>query len=165
VGRSRGLVPAVDIFAVPWRLRRSTLFGVQAQPKPTKPTKEVQTLAPARNFALSLEQRIAAAMNGPPPYAARLRKIELLQDALMRDLAKHEGVPSDSLPLALLRNLERLNRLIEDHNRFFPIERNLPMDVATGDLMFRGERWRPMPRVSLEELRVQGPAPLRPGSR
>ncbi|HSY22826.1 MAG TPA: hypothetical protein VK841_11960 [Polyangiaceae bacterium] len=63
-------------------------------PKTTKPTKEVQTLAPARNFALSLEQRIAAAMNGPPPYAARLRKIELLREAILRDLAKHEEVPS-----------------------------------------------------------------------
>ena len=138
---------------------------MQAQPKPTKPTKEVQTLSPARNFALSLEQRIAAAMNGPPPYAARLRKIELLRERLVNDLAKHEDVPSDSLPMAIVRGLEALNRLIDDHNRFFPIERNLPMDVATGDLMFRGERWRPMPRVSLEELRVQGAAPLRPGSR
>jgi hypothetical protein len=130
-------------------------FGVQAAPKPTKPTKEVQTLAPARNFALSLEQRIAAAMNGPPPYAVRMRKIELLQEQLVSDLAKHQDGPSDLLPMAILRGLEALNRLIDNHNRFFPIERNLPMDVATGDLMFRGERWRPMARVSIEALRTR----------
>lgn len=115
----------------------------------------MQTLSPARNFALSLESRIAAAMNGPPPYAVRLRKMELLQEGLVQDLAKHEEVASESLPLAILRKLEALNRLIEDHNRFFPIERNLPMDVATGELMFRGERWRPMLRVSLDDLRTR----------
>jgi hypothetical protein len=132
------------------------LSRVQSSPKTTKPTKEVQTLSPARNFALSIEQRMAAAMNGPPPYAVRLRKIELLQERLVREVAKHEEeVPPDSLPMAILRGVEALNRLIDDHNRFFPIERNLPMDVGTGDLMFRGERWRPMPRVSLEDLRLR----------
>jgi hypothetical protein len=139
--------------------RASAASGAPADPqtdpmKPRQPTKEVKTCAPARNFTLNLEQRLAAAMNGPPPYAVRLRKIEDLQAKLARDWAKEEDCGTAPAPLAVVRGLEELNRLIENHNRFYPIERNLPLDVATGELTLGGEPWRPMSGLLLDELRA-----------
>ncbi len=33
-----------------------------------------------------------------------------------------------------------LNELIDKHNRYYPIEANLPIDVRTGRLLDRGRR-------------------------
>jgi hypothetical protein len=49
--------------------------------------------------------------------------------------------------------LLRLDDLIARHNRWYPIEANLPMQPRTGELIDRtGEPWRPMRAPTLEEL-------------
>jgi hypothetical protein len=112
-----------------------------------------QTAAPARNFSLSLEQRVAAAMAGPPRYAVRLRKIEDLQSQLTNELAVSERESVDAIPVSVVRGLDELNRLIDEHNRYYPIERNLPIDRRTGDWLLSGETWKPLSRVSIDALR------------
>jgi hypothetical protein len=111
------------------------------------------TLSPTRNFSLSLEQRIGAAIAGPPPFAVRLRKIEDLQESLIDELAMAERQSMGEIPVSIVRRLESLNHLIEEHNFAYPIERQLPIDAATGELLLGDEPWRPMARVSLDDLR------------
>ena len=45
-----------------------------------------------------------------------------------------------------------LNELIAKHNRYYPIEANLPMELRTGRLIERGVPWRPMPAVTAADL-------------
>jgi hypothetical protein len=49
--------------------------------------------------------------------------------------------------------LATLCRLTKEHNRYYPIEANLPMDPKTGRMLERGEAWRPLPLPTLESLR------------
>jgi hypothetical protein len=122
-----------------------------SRPRTARPAED--TLSPPRNFTLSLEQRIGAAVAGPPPFAVRLRKIEDLRESLVKDLALSERESLDVVPTSVIRGLEMLNRLIEEHNFAYPIERNLPLDSATGELLLAGEPWHPMSRVSIDDLR------------
>lgn len=121
-------------------------------PRRSAPTFEA-TAAPPRNFTLSVEQRIAAMVSGPPPYAVRLRRIEDLQSTLISTLIKEGAVDSPRIPITVARSLEELNRLIGEHNRYYPIERNLPIDVRSGQLLDRGEPWKPLAEVTIDALR------------
>jgi hypothetical protein len=111
------------------------------------------TFTPSRNFTLSVEQRIGAAIAGPPPFAVRLRKMEDLRESLVKELALAERESLDAVPTHVIRGLETLNRLIEEHNFAYPIERNLPIDTATGGFLLGGETWSPMQRISIDDLR------------
>lgn len=111
------------------------------------------TAAPARNFTLSVEQRIAAMMSGPPSYSVRLRRIEDLERALIDTLIEERAVDSPTIPVTVARRLEELNRLIGEHNTHYPVEKNLPIDVRSGQLVDMGEPWKPMPRLTLDVLR------------
>lgn len=111
------------------------------------------TAAPPRNFTLSVEQRIAALISGPPPYAVRLRRIEDLQSALISTLIKEGAVDGPTIPIAVARKIEELNRLIGEHNRYYPVEKNLPIDVRSGQLLDLGEPWKPLPAVTIDALR------------
>ena len=51
-----------------------------------------------------------------------------------------------SSPDRITEDLARLNDLIGRHNRYYPIEANLPIDVRTGRLLDRGAPWRPLRR-------------------
>lgn len=121
-------------------------------PRRSSPTLEA-TAAPLRNFTLSVEQRIAAMVAGPPPYALRLRKIEDLESAVIEALIEIGAVDSPTIPVAVARKVEEINRLIADHNRYYPIERNLPIDVRSGQLMDMGEPWKPMAELTIDALR------------
>ena len=57
-----------------------------------------------------------------------------------------------AVPLALVRALEDLNALIAEHNRFYPIERALPLDPSTGGYAELGSTWLPRPQVTVESL-------------
>lgn len=123
-------------------------------PPPRRPSHPIEaTAAPLRNFTLSVEQRIAAMVTGPPPYAVRRRRIEDLESSLIDTLIKEGAVQSPSIPLAVARKLEELNRLIGEHNRYYPVEKNLPVDVLTGQLLDMGEPWTPLPAVTIDALR------------
>ena len=120
--------------------------------RPTSPAFEA-TAAPARNFTLSVEQRIAAMMTGPPPYALRLRRIEDLESALVSTLIKEGAVAGPTIPITVARKIEELNRLIGEHNRYYPVEKNLPIDVRSGQLLDMGEPWKPLPALTIDALR------------
>jgi hypothetical protein len=122
------------------------------------------TAAPARNFTIATEERIAAAMTGAPPFAVRKRRIEDLYQALRETLADAETKRVDDTlddagqnertRRALSQKLQQINALIDDHNRYYPMERNLPIDVHTGQILEGAEPWRPLPRVTMESLRA-----------
>jgi len=130
-------------------------FELQGEPSlwPESSKRGLSTASPQRNFTLSLEQRIAAAIGGPPAYAVRLRKIEALEAHLVNQLAMAERQSLDIVPAVVTRGLDELNRLIDQHNRYYPIERNLAMDPSTGALLAVGEPWTPLGAVSIQELR------------
>ncbi|HEY1696205.1 MAG TPA: hypothetical protein VGG39_28760 [Polyangiaceae bacterium] len=123
----------------------------------------IDTASPQRNFTLATEERVRAIAAGAPAFTKRLRAIEDLEEGIVRVIVERcrEAAPGTSRERltaharasAPLRALERLNDLVGRHNRYYPIEANLPMRPPTGELMDRtGERWRPMPLRSLEEL-------------
>ncbi|MFO0589368.1 MAG: hypothetical protein U0441_17655 [Polyangiaceae bacterium] len=111
---------------------------------------------------ITLEQRIRAA-NGPPAYSVRLRRIEDMQAAFVRELrAVYDGAlaalgdPERAsrrlFTRAALLDIAKLNDLIERHNRYFPTEADLPMDPRTGKVMFGLDPWEPMSPVTVESL-------------
>lgn len=110
-----------------------------------------------RNFTITVEERMRALAAGPPAYARRLRRIEDLEAAIVLAMAEHEdepGAPLDAaaLPEPIRRKLEQLNRLIDDHNRYYPIEAGLRIDLRTRRLMDWGEPWEPTPPMAAEAL-------------
>ena len=124
----------------------------------------LETAAPQRNFTLTTDDRVRAIAGGPPAFARRLRSIEDLEEGIVRVLvelcerALAEGVAREKLAAharvaAPLRAFERMLDLVSRHNRYYPVEANLPMHPRTGELMDRtGEPWRPRRAATLDEL-------------
>jgi len=131
----------------------------------------LETLDPARNFTLTTEERVRAVAAGPPAYVRRRRAIEDLEEGIVRVLVERcreataEGldVREHARANAPMRALERLNDLVARHNRYYPIEANLPVHPRTGELVERtGEPWRPMDPRSIEALIACAMARTRP---
>jgi hypothetical protein len=92
----------------------------------------------------SIESILLAAA-GPPRFAERLATIERLTAELASRAEsgreQFEEVYGAGSPLAAARlrrevagwDLTAVNMLITEHNRYYPIERRLPMDPLTGD--------------------------------
>jgi hypothetical protein len=118
-----------------------------------------QTASPQRNFTLSTEERLQAMVIGPPAWARRRKRIEDLS-AQIPELHR-EGKSAD-----VKRRLEELVKLVESHNRYYPVEANLPLDPETSQMMELGRPWKPLPRPTLESLLAaearaeRGPASL-----
>lgn len=109
---------------------------------------------PIRNFSLSVDQRIRALAVGVPAWAARKRSIEDDEDRLvdklleLHDKLRAKGEPPQAIDAAIVGaaeafDLSRLNALIAKHNRYYPIEANLPMDRRSGGYLVYGRPWRP----------------------
>lgn len=90
---------------------------------------------------------------GVPSYAARKRHIEDLIAQFIATLRSsraklvQSGAARDAIERALRERAERLdlaqlNGLIDRHNRYFPIEANLPIDPATGGYLLVGRPWQ-----------------------
>lgn len=121
-------------------------------------------------FRLTTEERVRAA-SGVPAFIRRRRRIEDLQQALDLELsqllkeARLEAGDDELLAQQLFEtrarelDLRLLNDLIDRHNRFYPIEANLPIDVRTGRLMSGGKPWKPLERVQHQHLIDQVRAP------
>jgi hypothetical protein len=110
-----------------------------------------------RNFSLSTDERVRAIATGPLAYMRRLRSIEDLEESLVRMLVED---PRATAPVR--EALEKLNDLIARHNRWYPIEANLPMHLRTGELIDRtGRPFRPMAPRTLEELMARAEARAR----
>jgi hypothetical protein len=99
--------------------------------------------------------RYVASLGGPLPYMARLREIEqetaaheqALQEAwrdLSADCADDPGRFARRWDtLARRWNFVAVNELIDRHNRFYPVESQLPMDPRTRDFaLVNGEPYR-----------------------
>jgi len=114
--------------------------------------KLVDTVAPPRNFTLSLEDRLRAYAQGAPGYIRRRRRIEDLEERLIGKIAS-AAAPVDATSSAeFTAELALLNDLIARHNRYYPIEANLPIDVRTKRLVDRGAPWRPLPAITADDL-------------
>ncbi len=126
--------------------------GAPKSPALPLPSSPVDTSLPVRNFQVPLAERIRA-MGGPPAYIARKRSIEDFEAAFVRRLRDALAISEERATTALRGSeIERLNHLIETHNRYYPIEANLPISSKTGELLLWGEPWRPLAPWTLERL-------------
>lgn len=115
------------------------------------------------NFSMPLEQRLRAA-GGPPAYMRRKRRIEDTEEALVQaaldyydfSAAEYGGfTPAARASFeARVRRLRLglLNELIERHNRYYPMEANLPIDVRSGELRAGHGKWEPLAPVTHETI-------------
>ena len=95
-----------------------------------------------RNFRAEPDSYLAS-LGGPLPYMRRLRRIEEETAAHLERLADAYADGRD--PAAWRRLAERwdfgeVNELIENHNRWYPIEARLPMDPRSRDFVKVGGR-------------------------
>jgi len=117
-----------------------------------EPSTAADTVAPPRNFTLSIEDRLRAYAQGAPGYIRRRKRIDDLEDRLCAKVAAASDPRALVATEDFLTDLALLNDLIERHNRYYPIEANLPVDVRTGRLLERGTPWRPLPSLSPQDL-------------
>jgi hypothetical protein len=132
---------------------------LRGQPLPERPRLERTTL-----------ERYLRAAAGPLLYMRRLREI----DEAMR---RHEQALAERLadlteatrPAALAAawrseaerwNLSDVNRLIEQHNRWYPVEAQLPMDPRTGDYALVGGRPYIRPLLDASWILERFPVPV-----
>lgn len=112
------------------------------------------SIDPPRNFTITTEERVRAMSIGTPAYAERKRRIEDAEDGWIRQLLDvHDALQASGAAretiLAAMRqkaarfDFARVNALVEKHNRYYPIEANLPMDFVTGGYLVAGRPWRP----------------------
>lgn len=114
-------------------------------------------------FRVTLAERARAAA-GLPPHLLRRRRIEDLEEALageaaeiLEDAEYHWGPGTSEAEIEFDKrvrdiDLRLVNDLIRRHNEYFPIEANLPIDVATGCLMHVGKKWEPLRAVTHDAL-------------
>ena len=117
---------------------------------PAPPT-AMNSADPIRNFTLTVDERIRALTIGVPAWAARKRKIEDDEERYVIDLitlhdklaSKGQSAFEIEIAIATAANtldLTKINKLIVDHNRYYPIEANLPMD-RSGNYLVYGRIW------------------------
>jgi hypothetical protein len=108
--------------------------------------------APLGNFKLAVDERLKAYAQGVPGHIRRRRRIEDLEARLVAELAGAEAPAATMAETKTIADLALLNDLIARHNRYYPIEANLPIEVRTGRLLERGRPWRPLPAVTTTDL-------------
>jgi len=118
----------------------------------------IESMAPALNFKIPLAARVRAAA-GVPACFLRKRRIEDLEASLLRimrelldDASAGAARKAAAMDEDVVRGLSELARLVAAHNRYYPIEANLPMSPRTGRLMERGQPWLPLDEPSFEAL-------------
>jgi hypothetical protein len=130
---------------------RSLERDLEGSPLRGKALPRRPTLRPAADSYVS-------SLGGPLPYMVRLREIEAettrhereLENA-WRGLAKECARDADLFARRWRRTAARwnfyaVNELIERHNRWYPAESRLPMDVRSGDfVLVNGQPYRREP--------------------
>ena len=114
---------------------------------------------PLGNFKLSADERLRAYAQGVPSHIRRRRRIEDLEARRGALLAASEAPAELARSPEVAAELALLNDLIARHNRYYPIEANLPIDVRTGRLLERGVPWRPTPPVTAAGLVARATRP------
>lgn len=127
----------------------------------------LDSIDPARNFTVSVDERIRALAIGPPAYALRKRRIEDTEARWVDTLVElHEkmsdaGCAPGEIDRALRTRAEgfdyaRLNALVAAHNRWYPIEANLRIDPRSGGhLGAGGLPWSPERDYTSERILTQ----------
>ena len=135
---------------------RARIEEARITAEPTKPGHEKNLSEHIPSSLISLQDRVRAlAVGGAPAWSRRLKKIHDLT------LASTAGLHADWYALATKArgdrarfaagwrqhaeafNFQQINELVERHNRYFPAEANLPMDVKTLDYVaFAGADYR-----------------------
>jgi hypothetical protein len=108
-----------------------------------------ELLGPARNFGLSQAERVRA-LGGLPAHLRRLGRIEQLHDRA-KLIASRVRVGQER-PEALEALVQAVNVLIDAHNRYFPIEANLPIDPRSGRPLHGDGPFQPRPLLALATL-------------
>jgi len=151
------------VTADPYRNRGSREEAPASSEKPSseapqpkrKRARETYSAIPARNFTLTTDDRVRALVAGPPAFAIRRRRIEDLETRIvkkLRALAEKTGALPLVLPPLVERDRAQLNRLVEDHNRYYPIEANLPANPLNGEPMDGSTPFVPMILYTAEAL-------------
>lgn len=104
---------------------------------------------PPRNFTLTTDERIRALTIGVPAWSARKRKIEDEEARLVSELVELRDEHAMRAHAATF-DLTKLNELVAIHNRYFPIEANLPMNRH--GYLVHGRPWRPEEPYTAERL-------------
>ena len=125
---------------------------MEKKTEPAPRSQPIDTVAPPRNFTLSLEERLRAYAQGVPGYMRRRRRIEDLEAKLIEKLAAAPAPAEAAATAEVVADLALLNDLIDRHNRYYPIEAQLAIDVRTRRLVERGAPWRPLPSVTAADL-------------
>src|SRR5579871_6569964 len=108
--------------------------------------------APLGNFKLSVDARLRAYAQGVPGHIRRRRRIEDLEARLVHQLAAAAAPGELEVAPEVAAALALLNDLVARHNRYYPIEANLAVDVRTGRLLERGVPWHPTPPITAADL-------------
>jgi hypothetical protein len=103
-------------------------------------------------FTPSADEIVRAYTQGVPGYIRRRRRIEDLEAQLTGMIRAADDVAEVTATEKFAADLALLNDLIGRHNRYYPIEANLPIEVRTGRLLDRGLPWRPLPAVTTADL-------------
>lgn len=118
------------------------------------------SIDPPRNFTITTEERVRALAIGAPAYAVRKKGLEdkeaSLIAALLAIFDKEEARGEDGMAAVRMHaatvNLEKLNAIVAKHNRWYPIEANLPIDYKTGCYLQGGRPWEREAEWTLERL-------------
>jgi hypothetical protein len=137
---------------------RSVQDPRQQQPLPAATGEDQQRpVRPPRRRIFRGPQTVEAYLraNAPPRYMERLREIETEYRTQLRQLQAAYGAEEDAsggapeLFSARWRvraqgwSFDRLNELVREHNAWYPVEANLPMDPRTRDYVaIRGASYR-----------------------
>ncbi len=106
-----------------------------------------RAVRPQRNFFQPSPESYVASLGGPLPYMVRRREIHeetrlhvaRLEEAWLELAAACDGDEGAFAfrwrVVAERWNFAAVNELIDRHNRYFPVEAQLPMDPTTGDFV------------------------------
>ncbi len=126
---------------------------------------------PQVNFDVPLEQKVRASL-GMPSYAVRAKMMEDKVDELIEDLSEQWVNLADQMrgdperfkkvwtAIVETVELDDLNKLIKEHNTFYPIEANLKEDPETRQIMIGSTPWRPTKKISHQSLLDKYPPSL-----
>lgn len=101
--------------------------------------------SPPRNFTITTAERVRAMAIGPPAWSRRLKRIEDLS-ALVVKLARAGRM------FAAEARLKEIHQLVEAHNRYYPVEANLPFHPLTSQQLDGAGPWKPMPLPTIASL-------------
>ena len=112
-----------------------------------------------RLFKLTQEERMRGAM-GVPYWVHRRKRLEKKTENLRKDLERRWWItpPAAWADVAAGWDLSAVNREIERYNLYYPIERNLPMDPRSREMVDGDTRWIPRPPLDAAWILAEYPA-------